>query len=111
MVAAMTESEPGVRGERASYNHALVDRDSATRRARRLAVQFDVGELSLTLFVAEKPFQRLIFVGITSAMVGVSSSFQRRGMLQTEIVTFLGPLHVQWPVIARHSQSNGKKSR
>jgi len=39
----------------------LVNRDIATRWARRLAVEFDVGELGFTgeAFVAEKPFQRL----------------------------------------------------
>ena len=36
-VAAMTESDPGVVSERASGN-TLVNRDSAPRRARRLAV-------------------------------------------------------------------------
>jgi len=46
LVAAMTEGELDVVSERA-YTTFLVDRDSATRRARRLAVQFDVGELSL----------------------------------------------------------------
>jgi hypothetical protein len=51
----------------------LVNRDSATRRARRLAVQFDVGELH-SMFVAEKLSQRSVFIGIMRAMVGVSSS-------------------------------------
>ena len=42
MVAAMTESEPQVESEKSPIT-CLVDRDSATRRARRLAVQSDVG--------------------------------------------------------------------
>jgi hypothetical protein len=42
MVAAMTESEPDAVGERA-YTASSVDRDSAPRWARRLAVQLDVG--------------------------------------------------------------------
>jgi hypothetical protein len=42
MVAAMTESELDAVGERA-YTASLVDRDSAPRWARRLAVQLDVG--------------------------------------------------------------------
>ena len=36
-----------------------------------MAVQFDVGELQFR-FVAEKPFRRLIFIGISRALVGVS---------------------------------------
>ncbi len=43
-VAAMTEGEPGVESEK-SPTTSLVDRDSGTRRASRLAVQLDVGEL------------------------------------------------------------------
>jgi hypothetical protein len=46
MVAAMTESElAGI--EMKNFPNVLpcVNRDSATRRARRLAVEFDVGEL------------------------------------------------------------------
>jgi hypothetical protein len=39
----------------------LVNRDSATRWAGHLAVQFDVGEL-LFRFVTEKPFQRRAFL-------------------------------------------------
>jgi len=38
-----------------------------------LAVQFDVGELSLGSY-AEKPFQRSFFIGTKGALVGVSSS-------------------------------------
>ena len=51
----MTESEPGLVGER-SYTSPLVDRDSATRRARRLDVQSEVGKLCFhqEAFVAEK---------------------------------------------------------
>lgn len=45
MVAAMTEGEQHGESEK-TPKPRLVDRDSATRRARRLAVQFDVGELS-----------------------------------------------------------------
>jgi hypothetical protein len=45
MVAAMTEGEPGVASEKPP-TISLVDRDSATRWARRLAVQSDVGKLS-----------------------------------------------------------------
>jgi hypothetical protein len=45
MVAAMTESELDAVGERA-YKASLVDRDSRTRWASGLAVQFDVGKLS-----------------------------------------------------------------
>ena len=44
VVAAMTESEAVLRVKEPP-TISLVDRDSATRRARRLAVQFDVGEL------------------------------------------------------------------
>ena len=43
-VAAMTESDPGVESEKPPTT-PLVNRDSATRRARRLAVQYDVGKL------------------------------------------------------------------
>src|SRR5205809_415124 len=49
-VASMTESEPGVESEKPPTS-PLVDRDSATRRARRLDVQSDVGELC---FISEK---------------------------------------------------------
>jgi len=52
--------------------YPCVYRDSATRWARRLAVQSDVGELFM--FVAEKPARRYIFFGTTGALVGVSSS-------------------------------------
>ena len=45
-VAAMTESELGLLSEKPPAK-PLVDRDSAPRWARRLAVQSDVGELSL----------------------------------------------------------------
>jgi hypothetical protein len=45
MVAAMTEGESGVASEN-PFTKPLVDRDSARRRATRLAVQFDVDELS-----------------------------------------------------------------
>ena len=64
-VAPITESEPGVLSEELQTT-PLVDQDSATRRARRLAVQSDVGKLGFftqEAFVAEKPFQRLIFFG------------------------------------------------
>jgi hypothetical protein len=44
LVAAMTENEPDVVGER-TYTASLVNRDSSTRWASCLAVQFDVGEL------------------------------------------------------------------
>ncbi len=44
MVATITESEPDRQSEK-TPNLSLVDRDSATRRARRLAVQSDVGKL------------------------------------------------------------------
>lgn len=44
MVAAITESERVAVGER-TYTAALVDRDSSTRWASCLAVQFDVAEL------------------------------------------------------------------
>ncbi len=44
MVAAMTEDDPDVESEK-SPTTSQVNRDSATRRARRLAVEFDVGEL------------------------------------------------------------------
>jgi len=63
MSAAMTENELCVESEQLQ-RHARVDRDSATRRARRLAVQFDAGELLLpcVAFVAEKLFRRLFFL-------------------------------------------------
>jgi len=44
MVAAMTEDDPDAESEKAPTT-SLVNRDSATRRARRLAVEFEVGEL------------------------------------------------------------------
>jgi hypothetical protein len=44
MVAAVTESKLDVVSEK-SHTTYLVDRDSAPRWARRLAVQFDIGEL------------------------------------------------------------------
>ena len=47
-VAAMTESEPVLRVKEPPTT-PLVDRDSATRRARRLAVQFDVVDLCFVL--------------------------------------------------------------
>ena len=47
----MTEAIRASLSERASDNTLLVNRDSATRRARRLAVESDVGELD---FVFEK---------------------------------------------------------
>ncbi len=105
----MTESDPGVASETASYNtpgepgpasaQSYGEASSVTRRAGRLAVQFDVGELGFVLSSVRNrdhdsrseqqhlgqpvcgglgkhhPFQRLIFIGITRAMVGVSSSF------------------------------------
>jgi hypothetical protein len=46
MVAAITESDPGARVKQHPKT-PLVNRDSATRRARRLAVEFDVGDLSI----------------------------------------------------------------
>jgi hypothetical protein len=46
-VAAMTESKQGIFRVKQPPKIPLVDRDSATRWARRLAVQFDVGELLL----------------------------------------------------------------
>ena len=72
-VATITESEPEAVGE-TSYTAALVDRDSATRWARRLVVQFDVGELCFNCeaFIAEKLFRCFIFFGTKGAMVGVS---------------------------------------
>jgi hypothetical protein len=45
MVAAMTESELRMERVKEPPTLRLVDRDSAPRRARRLVVQFDVGEL------------------------------------------------------------------
>jgi hypothetical protein len=46
-VAAMTECDPGVlRCNRLAKPRPCVDRDSAPRRERRLAVQCEVGELS-----------------------------------------------------------------
>ena len=42
----MTEGDPGVESEKPP-TASLVNRDSATRRARRLAVQLDVGELGV----------------------------------------------------------------
>ena len=45
-VAAMTEGDPGVESEK-SPTTSLVNRDSGTRWASRLAVQFDVGELGV----------------------------------------------------------------
>jgi hypothetical protein len=56
-----------------------------------LAVQFDVGKLHL-LFVAEKPFQRLIFFGTMRALVGVLSSFA-------------WILHDRWPKLALDDKS------
>jgi hypothetical protein len=44
IVAAMTEGDPGVESAKPPTT-PLVDRDSGTRWASRLAVQFDVGEL------------------------------------------------------------------
>jgi hypothetical protein len=41
----MTEGDAGVESER-TYSTSLVNWDSATRRARRLAVELDVGELN-----------------------------------------------------------------
>ena len=75
-VASMTEGDPGVESEKAPTT-PLVNRDSATRRARRLGVQYDVGELS---FVSRSVRSReavpvpIIFVGKAGAMVGVCTS-------------------------------------
>src|SRR5262249_10482362 len=44
VVAVITESEP-VLSVKEPPTASLVNRDSATKRARRLAVQFDLGEL------------------------------------------------------------------
>ena len=54
------------------------NQDSGTRRACRLAVQFDVGELGFDgkAFVTEKPSPVLGAFGNTDAMVGVWSSLQ-----------------------------------
>ena len=56
----------------------LVNRDSATGRARRLDVQFDVGELSFDLrsVRSREADPALKIVGLIGAMVGVSSSFR-----------------------------------
>jgi len=51
----------------------LVDRDSAPRWARRLAVQFDVGELFIVRSREAVP-AFIFFIGTMGAMVGVSSS-------------------------------------
>jgi len=72
----MTEGDPGAESEKPPTT-SLVDRNSGTRWASRLAVQFDVGELCFRLgllYVAEKPFQRLFFFGNSGAMVGLWSS-------------------------------------
>jgi len=47
-VAPMTEGDPGVTSEKNSH-HTLVNRDTTTRRARRLAVRSEVGELGFVL--------------------------------------------------------------
>ena len=44
----MTEGDPGAASEK-TPTASLVDRDTATRRARRVAVQFEVGELGFAL--------------------------------------------------------------
>jgi len=69
----------------------VANRDSATRWARHLAVQFDVGELfmfvlsrrSETEAKAEKPARRYIFFGTSVTLVGVSSSFMLEERWQT----------------------------
>jgi len=60
---------------------SLVNRDIGTRWACRLAVELDVGELGSSgrAFVAEKPVQRLSFIGNMGAMVGVWSSLSKLG--------------------------------
>src|SRR4051812_8529421 len=86
----MTEFEPEGQSERASPVlpcPSLVNRDSATRWARRLDVELDVGELCpiVWAYVAEKPSKRPIEnIGISRAMVGVCSSHQRRKALKTD---------------------------
>ena len=44
-VASMTESEPGVLSKKLPTTILYIDRDSATRWARRFGVQFDAGNL------------------------------------------------------------------
>src|ERR1043166_2229681 len=53
---------------------SLVNRDSATRWARRLGVQLDVGDLCslLRVFVTEKPIQRLILTGTAPTRFGLA---------------------------------------
>ena len=60
-----------------SPNALMVNRDSGTRRASRLGVQFEAGELSCARagFAAEKVFQRRSeLAGTFRAMVGAYSS-------------------------------------
>jgi hypothetical protein len=96
MVAAMIPHRGTIRTLRAKEppTTPLVNRATATKWARRLAVQFGVGELHFApkMFVAEAtvrdannifwgnhlvaagkphPFQRLISIGIARALVGV----------------------------------------
>ena len=74
----MTESELRVESE-ISPKTCLVDWDSATRWARRLAVQFDVGELHFSFvsreaspaFIFRREGANAFFVGTLPVMVGV----------------------------------------
>ena len=71
----MTEGDPGVESETAS-EAPLVNRDSATRRARRLDVQSDVGELCFALRSVRnrEAVPASEFTGAPRAMVGVHRS-------------------------------------
>ena len=71
-VASITEGEPDLESEK-SPKRSLVDRDSATRRARRLDVEYDVGELGFPLRSIRNREAALAFNfhGTTHAMVGL----------------------------------------